>query len=111
MKLILAILLIGSIASAECANPVSYLKQGQPALCTGYLFSPEMELKVRTEVIQYAKLQEVSSKQDELIDTLNQRIKNQENQMQTEERASFINKVIYFAAGLSIGYLICNVTK
>jgi hypothetical protein len=111
MKLILAILLIGSLASAECANPVSYLKQGQPALCAGYLFSPEMELQVRTEVIQYAKLKEVSAKQDELIDTLNQRITNQQNQMRTEEKAIFINKAIYFAAGLGIGYLISNVSK
>jgi len=113
MKIIVILILLASNLSwaNTCPNNVSYLKEGIKAPCTGYLFSPDMELQVRTEVIQFEKLQEISSKQDELIITLNQRIDNQTKQLQTEERSNFINKILYVTSGLIVGYLVGHGTK
>lgn len=111
MKLILAILLSGSLSWATCPANVMYLNQNDAAPCAGYLFSPDMELQVRTEVIQLEKLQKISSKQDELITTLNQHINNQTEQLQTAERSSFIDKILYVSGGLVIGYLVGHGTK
>lgn len=112
MKLILAILLVSNLSWATtCPDNVMYLTEGSKAPCTGYLFSPDMELQVRTEVIQLEKLQEISNKQDELITTLNQRIDNANQQIQVAERSSFIDKVLYLSGGLLVGYLIGHGTK
>ena len=70
-----------------------------------------MELTARTAVASFAKLQEVSAKQDELITTLNQRIDNQQQQIQNEEASSFLSKILYGVAGLGVGYLIGHGSK
>lgn len=112
LKLIISILLISSLSRATtCPAPVTYLKESNASPCTGYLFSPDMELLVRTEVIQYQKLKEISSKQDELITTLNQRINNQSSQIQAAEQSNFIDKVLYLSGGLIVGYLVGHGTK
>ncbi len=106
-KLILAILLSSSLSWATtCPVNVTYLTEGSKSPCTGYLFSPDMELYVRTQIIQFEKLQKISAKQDELITTLNQRINNQSEQIQAAERSSFLDKVLYLSGGIIVGYLI-----
>lgn len=79
--LISSLLSIGLTAQASCPKPVTYLPEGTGAPCNGYLFTPEKELEVRTKVIQIDKLKELSEKQDELIDILNQRVDNNQQQI------------------------------
>jgi hypothetical protein len=64
---------MSEVAKADCAQPVTYLQQGNPAVCTGYLFSPEKELEVRTKVTNYDKMQDLTKQQDELIALLQTR--------------------------------------
>lgn len=72
-KIILAIILLSEICFAEC-KPVSYIKEGQPACQTGYLFSPDKELIAREAVEKYVVAQEIILKQDELIANQDKRI-------------------------------------
>jgi hypothetical protein len=50
MKKLLTIILLFSHINAystSCSKNVAYLEEGKTAPCTGYLFSPDQELKVR----------------------------------------------------------------
>lgn len=66
--------MFSQVCSAACTKPVTYLKEGTPASCTGYLFTPEQELYVRTAVEKYVTAQEIILKQDELIANQDKRI-------------------------------------
>jgi len=68
-----ALIFISSTANADCPA-VSYLQEGKPASCTGYLFTPEKELEVRTKVANYDVMTDIVKKQDELIGTMQVRI-------------------------------------
>lgn len=54
VSLIICTLIINVQISLGCDNPVTHLKKGEPAPCTGYLFSPEKEQEVRITVQEYA---------------------------------------------------------
>ena len=109
IKLFLAILLCASVSFADC-KPVSYLQEGKPAPCTGYLYSPEMEKLSRSALINSAKLLELTDKQDELIVILTQRLdvnsqmnQNLRSEIKNVESRSTVEKVIYFALGVALG--------
>ena len=53
---ILCSLLIHAQVSLGCDKPVTYVEEGKPAPCTGYIFSPEKEQEVRV-MVQENKLQ------------------------------------------------------
>jgi hypothetical protein len=110
LKIILAILLVTSVSFAECKKPVSYLQEGTPVPCTGYLYSPEMEKLSRAALINVGTLTEFTVKQDELIKILNQRVdvnlqanENLRKQIKNEESRSTVEKVVYFALGVVLG--------
>ena len=105
--------LIPSLAFAECKQPVSILLEGDKAPCSGYLFTPEKELEVRTKVSNYNTMENLVKKQDEIIDVLNQRVTNQyqqnqilNDQLQLREKESFTQKAIFFVLGAVVTGLI-----
>lgn len=109
-KLILAILLISSVSLADCKKPVSYLQEGKPAACDGYLYSPEMEKLSRAALINVGTLTELTHKQDELILVLTQRAdlnmkinENLRSEIKNTESRSTMEKVVYFALGIVLG--------
>jgi hypothetical protein len=108
--LILSILLFSQISFAVCNKPVTYLTEGKPAPCNGYLFTPEQEKQVREDVFALGKYKELVKMQDDLVGTLNERIDNYE--FMTENLRSeneFIQKKntwmngIYFVLGITVG--------
>lgn len=61
-------------ADDVCEKSVTFIKIGNPAPCSGYLFSPEMEEKMRI-LDQKSKILELSlSKQEELTKVQDERI-------------------------------------
>lgn len=109
LSLILAITLLSQSASALCSKPVTYLTEGKPAVCTGYLFSPEQELTVRTIVMDYERLSKVAATQDELIGVMDKRLglqtdinNNLRAQLESSRDAGTWGKVIAFGLGVVV---------
>lgn len=112
-SLIIAGLLFSQTLFASCDRPVTYLAEGKPATCNGYLFSPEMELSVRTKILNYDNMDLLVKKQDELITILNSRISvneemnnNLRKSLSNQETKSQMEKWLYFGAGVLITGLI-----
>lgn len=108
-KLIIALLLISQVSMA-CNKSVTYLQEGSAAPCTGYLFSPEKEKEVREIKVKYADMSQLVAKQDELTQTLNQRIyvisaqnNNLREEIKNVESRGTLEKVIYFSLGIVLG--------
>lgn len=75
-----------NISWAACQQPVKYLAEGTPAVCSGYLFSPEQEIEVRTKMDRYATMEKLIAQQDVLIGIQNQRVELYQTQvMKLEE--------------------------
>lgn len=118
-KLILvSILLFNQLAFGECEKPVTYLKTGDTTTCSGYLFTPEEEKKVREFKIKYTQQVELIQKQDDLNKVLTERLVNQTEQNQylnkrieSIESGSTLEKVIYFGLGIALGVGISQVVK
>jgi hypothetical protein len=51
MNKFLVLILLTSTASFAC-DPVKYVEKGQPAPCTGYVFTPDKEKEVRLKVVE-----------------------------------------------------------
>lgn len=77
-SLILGVLLFSQISFGACDKPVTYLTEGTPAKCNGYLFTPEQEKQVREDVFALGKYKELVKMQDDLVGTLNERVDNYE---------------------------------
>ena len=104
------ILLFNQISYGACEKPVTYLLNGDTAKCTGFLFSPEEEAKVRDMKIKFKTMEELVVKQDELNNVLMRRIEvtSQENMYLRKandslESRSSTEKIIYFALGVALG--------
>lgn len=107
LSLFLSIFLYLQYSFADCSKPVTYLLQGSPATCTGYLLSPEKELEVRTKINDYSRLLELTKKQDEYISILDKRLAlqvevndNLRKQNQTMENMTSTEKMLWFGAGV-----------
>lgn len=119
IKLFCTILLITPLSWAECSKPVTYLKETQPATCSGYLFTEEKELEVRTKVLQYDTLDKLVKKQDELIDNLTQRVDLTSkqnivlyNEIQSRsDREWYINIAFFLGGSLITAYIASNVNR
>lgn len=103
------IMLFNQIAFA-CDKPVTYLKEGTLAVCTGYLFSPEKEKEVRETAIKYNTMEQLNSKQEELIVVLQQRVyvgqqvsDNLRKENESLESKNRMDQIIYFSLGLVLG--------
>lgn len=109
-KIILSLILASSISFAEC-KPVTYLTEGKPAPCNGYLFTPEKEKEVRDKVQDLDKYIDLSKKQDDLISVLNGRVINQTEQnnnlrasIESRDKSLWVEQLIYFSLGLLAGF-------
>lgn len=58
--LLVSCLISSSVFAAECARPVTPLKEGEQAPCTGFLFTSEKEKEVRLKGEDYKSLLEQS---------------------------------------------------
>lgn len=112
-SLIISILLFSQVTLAVCTKPVTYLTEGTPTPCTGYLFTPEQEKSVREDIFALGKYKELVKMQDDLVGTLNDRIDNYEvmttNLREQNEFIQSRNKwmnVIAFVLGLVGGFVI-----
>lgn len=110
IKIILSLMLVSSIALAECKAPVTYLTEGKATPCNGYLFTPEKELEVRNKVQDLDNYIKLSQKQDVLISTLNERVTNQSeqninlrNSIESRDKSLWIEQLVYFSLGVLIG--------
>lgn len=117
-NLLIAGLLTFSSISQACNKPVSYLKIGEPAKCTGYLFSPEKEKEVRELTEKYPVLVELNNKQALLINKLNEQVdlnqqisSNLRKQIENVETDNRIEKIIYFTLGLAVGLTVTKINK
>jgi hypothetical protein len=106
LSLVLLIYLHVSCSFAACVKPVQYLQEGQSACMTGYLFSPDMELKARTAMENYNKVLEITKQQDVLIENQDKRIALEseryatlKQQMDLNNEKSFWERAAWFAAG------------
>jgi len=105
--------------SNACSQKVSYLKIGEAAPCSGYLFSPKKELEVRIKVDSYDLLLEANGKRNELIKNLdNQILVYQSNnvllveKLNQQQARNFWEKTLYFSLGAFItGYIATNVGR
>jgi hypothetical protein len=103
----LAIHLVSATTFAECAKPVSYLTEGTKASCSGYLFSPEQEQKVRALAENFDNLSKIVVKQDELIHVLDKRLtlqisvnQNLREQNEFNAKQSYFEKAMWFGLGV-----------
>lgn len=114
-KLFFALLLIPNLAFGQ----VTLLNKDEPAPYKGYLFSPEDELETRIKVSKVNLLESLTIKQGEQIDILKDRIDIKEQQLdnlakqlQSAEKMSDLNKLIYFVlGGVIVGAIVGYVGK
>ena len=112
LKIIITIVLISNIASAACTKPVSYLSEGSPAPCNGYLSTPEAEKANFQQLEDLKTLKEIDKLQEERFKqtqtSLNEYIK-YSRELETVNRkqqiTNDITKVLYFVAGVGVSYL------
>jgi response regulator RpfG family c-di-GMP phosphodiesterase len=104
---------------ADCAKPVTSLKEGTTAPCTGYLFSPEKELEVRLKVSTYGQMEDLVKRNEELNNILNNRVENLHKlnaamieREQSRENQDTLVKLGYFALGVIVtGFIATNVGR
>ncbi len=117
-KFILAFLLIPNLAFGVYCKPVTYLAEGQPAPCRGYLFTPEEEFLVRSQAIKYTELEKLTKTQDEMINLLDNRldlslrkIDGLEQQVTYIKSENTLEKIVYFCLGIAISIGLNKVIK
>lgn len=108
---IISIAFISSTSFAECTKAVTYIKDGTPSPCTGYLFTPEKEASIYRDLEQGKLYKELSDKTEEQNIVLQQRldsyIKNNEELRQynqSQELKSDLQKIGYFVLGALVIY-------
>lgn len=99
----------------DCESDVQYITKGDPAYCTGYLFSPEKEYEVRINNETAKHLKKYTEKQNELIDIMNQRIGNLQeynnklsNELERKNNLDFWKASLYFVLGIAVTGVIVN---
>lgn len=119
MKLFITLLLIFNISNATCNQSVTYLTEGSITKCTGYLFTEEKELEVRTKVDKVELLESLVKNQDQQIDILNQRVKlAQEQNLNLEKFLQnridtnlYVNIAFFIGGALITAFISANVNK
>ncbi|NDE09871.1 MAG: hypothetical protein EBZ95_04805, partial [Chitinophagia bacterium] len=106
------------VFGSVCKKEVTYLNEGQPAPCMGYLFTPEEEFLVRSKVEKFDQLDELSKKQDELINILSNRLDissqkeyNLKEELKQVNNDNQIEKIVYFCLGLVVGIGVSKTIK
>lgn len=119
MKLFLVLILFSTQAFAVCTEKVQYLTEGSKVECNGYLFTPEMELKVRTKIANYENMEELVKKTEELNTITETRLNNQLNQnekltasLNSQQQNTFWQNAGFFVLGVIVtGYIATNVKR
>lgn len=117
--LIITLLLMSHLVFGNtCDKPVTYLKEGIKAPCTGYLFTPEQELLVRSQDIKYKELENLFKTQGEMINLLSNRLDlSQQNnnllnkQIKEIKNINDIDKIIYFCLGILVSITVNKALK
>jgi hypothetical protein len=115
LSLFLSIVLYSGYSFAACPKPVTYLTEGQTTQCSGYLFTPDKELEVRTKLVEYDYISQINKKQNELIVILNERNLNLAKQVSIVEDTSkfniYVNIGFFILGSLVTGYIASNVNR
>lgn len=77
MKILTSILVLslsGQALAGGCLQPVYHLNPGQPAECEGYLFSPEMEQRLRLMDANYPLMEDQVDLQKKQLDLYKQEV-------------------------------------
>ena len=130
MKIILSIILLFSFTThaqsfetitqattAKCKKAVTYLLEKQMAPCTGYLFSPAKEYEIRVKEQQHDILKDLTVKQGEVLEIMDQRIQNMQkynaylsSELEKKEKYGFVKSFLYFGLGVLVtGAIATNV--
>jgi hypothetical protein len=112
-RLLVAIIFFQNITSItyagmQCSEPVTYLLEEKPAPCSGFLFSPEKELEVRTKIANYNNMGLMVDRTQELNDILYKRVSNlqEQNLLLSKEVQDRSNTNIYLLLGsFSLGVI------
>lgn len=117
-QLFLISLLIPNLAFGVYCKPVTYLAEGQPAPCMGYLFTPEEEFLVRSQSIKYDELEKLTKAQDEMINLLDNRldlslrkIDGLEQEIKDVKSQNTLEKIVYFCLGIAVSVGLNKVIK
>lgn len=96
-------------ATKPCEKPSQYLLQGQPAPCTGHLFSPELARKLKFQDQTYTDLEALVDRQRNVIKILNTRVDEAQafgsdlyKEIERRDRYDFWEKTAYFALGVVV---------
>lgn len=116
IKSLLLVCLIGSSVSfADCAKNVQPIQEGQPAQCSGFLFSDGAEREASTARDLVQKLQQKSDLQSKEIDIQGQRLSLYMNEslVLSKERAQHentkdLNNLFYFTLGVVATAILAN---
>lgn len=117
IKSVLSFILIFNMAIpafAKCEYPVSYIKEGMPAFCTGWLYTDDANNQAAQDHadVKYYKLinkkltdrQELQQKQNEILDKRLQLYMNQSHQLSQELQRQKSNSkwenVLWFSLGI-----------
>lgn len=109
---ILALLIPNLVFGVTCPQKVISLKEGSPAPCTGYLFSPETELEARIAIQTQDKKDELIKTQEEMLRIRSEQVINYEKIIQNKEQNTFLQNAIYFGLGVLVtGFIAVNVGR
>lgn len=119
ISLFLSIFLYLQYSFADCSKPVTYLAEGAKAPCTGYLFTPDTELKVRTEMDKFEKTKELLSAQKTYTAEISKELlikaelnNNLKEQVKNLEEQSVYTKALWFGLGIILGgYTVYQIRK
>jgi hypothetical protein len=109
------IIFSGHMSFAVCDKAVTRLIEGTPALCTGYLFTPEKELEVRIKDATYTQMEDLVKKNQELNEILYKRVDNLQelnlklnDKIQANQTQDFWVKFAYFGLGVLVTGMIAR---
>ena len=111
INLLLSLIISSSFA---CKEPVYFLQKNEKAPCTGYLFSPEMELKIREDIVAYDGLKlehQLLQKELDLTKELNLELVREIKAKDAILQVKKYENILYFALGIVVAGSIAYVAR
>lgn len=103
--LILSIFASSITNAGSCKDPVSFLELGNPAPCTGYLFSPEKEKELRFQALELPFYKNLTTLYKQETDILKQRIEIKDKQIELYEKRldnKERSQILWFVLGVVV---------
>lgn len=95
-------------ASVDCRKPY-LIERGNVAPCSGYIFSKELEEKIRTDLVYkdslIKNLTEASDAQAEIIRISNNQLDLYKQEVAHQKHVNTMDKILYAGLGLLAGYV------